>query len=109
MTDSGKHSHGATDPYIAAFLDSRLETQYSIRELTRDDLQLTSLDSLRNEGITYVAGGGTAAGELFTDERMSGQRLRSDRHLLCTARRIWRVGQAGPADPNLPACRLIHS
>jgi Dolichyl-phosphate-mannose-protein mannosyltransferase len=54
MIDSGEHSHGATDPYVAAFLDSRLETQYSIRELTRDDLQLTSLDSFRKEGIVYI-------------------------------------------------------
>jgi hypothetical protein len=57
MIDSGEHSHGATDPYIAAFLDSRLETQYTIRELTRDDLQLSSLDSFRNEGIRYVVVG----------------------------------------------------
>ena len=68
MIDSGEHSHGATDPYIASFLDSRLETQYTIRELTRDDLQLTSLDSFRNEGITYVVVGyetpGTGCGRL---------------------------------------------
>src|SRR5207302_758729 len=57
MIDSGEHSHGATTPYIASFLDSRLETQYTIRELTRDDLQLTSLDSFRNEGISYVVVG----------------------------------------------------
>jgi hypothetical protein len=57
MIDSGDHSHGATDPYVAAFLDGRLETQYSIRELTRQDLQLTSLDSFRKEGIVYVAVG----------------------------------------------------
>jgi len=57
MVDSGEHSHGATTPYIASFLDSRLETQYTIRELTRDDLQLTSLDSFRNEGISYVVVG----------------------------------------------------
>jgi hypothetical protein len=54
MIDSGEHSHGATTPYIASFLDSRLETQYTIRELTRDDLQLASLDTFRNEGIRYV-------------------------------------------------------
>src|SRR5207248_4014672 len=54
MIDSGEHSHGATDPYIASFLDSRLETRYTIRELTRDDLQLTSLDSFWNEGISYM-------------------------------------------------------
>ena len=57
MIDSGEHSHGATDPYVASFLDSRLETQYTIHELTRDDLQLTSLDSFRKEGITYVVVG----------------------------------------------------
>ncbi len=57
MIDSGEHSHGATDPYVASFLDSRLETQYSIHELTREDLQLTSLDSFRDEGVTYVVVG----------------------------------------------------
>ncbi len=57
MIDSGEHSHGATDPYVAAFLDSRVETQYSIHELTRDDLQLTSLDRFRHEGITYMVVG----------------------------------------------------
>jgi hypothetical protein len=55
MIDSGEHSHGATDPYVASFLDSRLETRYTIRELTRQDLQLTSLDSFRKEGIVYIA------------------------------------------------------
>jgi hypothetical protein len=57
MIDSGEHSHGATDPYVASFLDSRLEAQYTIHELTRDDLQLTSLDSFRSEGISYVVVG----------------------------------------------------
>jgi hypothetical protein len=57
MIESGEHSHGATDAYVASFLDSRLETQYSIHELTRDDLQLTSLDRFRKEGIAYVVVG----------------------------------------------------
>ena len=57
MIDSGEHSHGAADPYVASFLDGRLETQYHVHELTKDDLQLTSLDRLRNEGITYVVVG----------------------------------------------------
>jgi len=57
MIDSGEHSHGATDLYVASFLDSRLETQYTIHELTHDDLQLTSLDSFRSEGISYVVVG----------------------------------------------------
>jgi 4-amino-4-deoxy-L-arabinose transferase-like glycosyltransferase len=54
MIDSGEHSHGATDAYVAAFLDSRLEAQYSIHELTARDLELASLDSFRREGIHYV-------------------------------------------------------
>lgn len=57
MIDSGEHSHGATDAYVASFLDSRLETQYTIHELTRADLQLTSLDSFRQQGISYVVVG----------------------------------------------------
>src|SRR2546421_30717 len=57
MIDSGGHSHGATHPYVASFLHSRLETRYSIRELTRQDLQLTSLDSFRSEGIDYIVVG----------------------------------------------------
>ena len=73
MIDSGEHSHGATDPYVAAFLDSRLETRYTIRELTRDDLQLTSLDSFRKEGIAYVVVGyetpGTGCATLSPLER----------------------------------------
>jgi hypothetical protein len=73
MIDSGVHSHGATDLYVASFLDSRLETQYTIHELTRDDLQLTSLDSLRKEGVTYVVVGyetpGTGCGTLSPLER----------------------------------------
>lgn len=54
MVDSGEHSHGATDPYVAAFLDSRLETRYRILELNRGDLKLSSLDSFRRSGIHYV-------------------------------------------------------
>lgn len=54
MIDTGAHSHGATDPYVASFLDGRLETQYSILELTRNDLQLTSLDRFRQQGIHYI-------------------------------------------------------
>jgi len=57
MITSGEHSHGATDLYVASFLDGRLETQYTIHELTRQDLQLTSLDSFRKEGIAYVVVG----------------------------------------------------
>ena len=57
MVASGKYSHGAADAYVAAFLEGRLETQYPIRELTRDDLKLTSLDSFRAQGIRYIVVG----------------------------------------------------
>jgi Dolichyl-phosphate-mannose-protein mannosyltransferase len=62
MITSGEHSHGATDLYVASFLDSRLETQYTIHELTNQDLQLTSLDAFRKEGIAYVVVGYEAPG-----------------------------------------------
>lgn len=57
MIDSGAHSHGATDAYVASFLDSRLETQYTIHELTAADMNLTSLAGFRQEGIHYVVVG----------------------------------------------------
>jgi dolichyl-phosphate-mannose-protein mannosyltransferase len=57
MIDSGEHSHAATDAYVASFLDSRLETQYTIHELTAADMNLTSLASFRQEGIHYVVVG----------------------------------------------------
>jgi hypothetical protein len=57
MVASGEHSHGATDPYVASFLDSRLETQYSIMELTSADLQWDSLTPLTTQGVQYVVVG----------------------------------------------------
>jgi hypothetical protein len=52
---SGEHSHGATDPYVASFADSLLETQYTIMELTQDDLDTSStLDRFRQQGIRTV-------------------------------------------------------
>ena len=39
---------------MASFLDSRLETQYTIHELTDGDLRLASLDGFRREGVQYV-------------------------------------------------------
>ena len=54
MVEGGEHSHGAPDPYVASFLDGRLETQYPIRELSSNDFQLTSLDSFRQQDIRYL-------------------------------------------------------
>ncbi len=58
LVDSAEHSHGATDPYVASFLDSRLETQYTIMELTQNDLETTAtMDRFRQQGIHLVVVG----------------------------------------------------
>jgi dolichyl-phosphate-mannose-protein mannosyltransferase len=62
LVASGEHSHGATDPYVAAFLDSRLETRYSIHELSSADLQQGSVDPLRREGVHWVVIGSDPPG-----------------------------------------------
>jgi hypothetical protein len=54
MIDSRVHSHSASDPYVAGFLDGRLETQYHVLELSLPDLQLSSLARFRELGIEYV-------------------------------------------------------
>lgn len=52
---SGEHSHGATDPYVASFADSLLETQYTIMELTQDDLDTAAtMDRFRQQRIHTV-------------------------------------------------------
>jgi hypothetical protein len=52
--DSHEHSHGATDPYVASFLDGRLENRYSILELVPRDLDQPPLARFAEEGVTYV-------------------------------------------------------
>ena len=84
MVDRGEHSHGATDPYVASFLDSRLETQYPIHELTREDLQLTSLSGLRNEGITYVVIGYETPGTGCAADSPLERTLRAEGPLLAS-------------------------
>lgn len=80
MIDSGEHSHGATDPYVASFLDSRLETQYTILELSRGDLQLTSLDRFRQQGIHYIVIGYETPGTGCQPESPLEQLLLSQGH-----------------------------
>jgi hypothetical protein len=53
MVDSGEHSHGATDPYVKSFLYNRLETAYSIFELT-GPLQASRYEPLKAQGVRYV-------------------------------------------------------
>lgn len=84
LIDSGEHSHGATDPYIASFLDGRLETQYSILELTPANLQWTSLTRLTNQGIQYVVVGYDAPGTGCHVESPLERVLQAQAHLVAS-------------------------
>ena len=54
LVDSRAESIGATDPYVASFLENRLEHQYTIYNLSEDDLQTLTADRLRADGVQYV-------------------------------------------------------
>lgn len=54
MVDSRAQSIGATDPYVASFLENRLETRFRIRDLSEDDLQTATVAKLRAVGVTMV-------------------------------------------------------
>lgn len=84
MIASGEHSHGATDPYVASFLDSRLETQYRIMELTSDDLQWTSLTPLTTQGVQYVVVGYETPGTGCRVESPLERLLRARAHLVAS-------------------------
>ena len=54
LVDSRAQSVGATDPYVASFLENRLETGYSVHDLSEDELQHSSIAALRADGVRYV-------------------------------------------------------
>lgn len=54
LVDSRAQSVGATDPYVASFLENRLETKYSVHDLTEDELQHGSVAALVTDGVRYV-------------------------------------------------------
>jgi predicted membrane-bound dolichyl-phosphate-mannose-protein mannosyltransferase len=54
LVDGRTQSLGATDPYVASFLENRLETRYRVRDLSEDDLQQQTVAALRAEGVAYV-------------------------------------------------------
>jgi hypothetical protein len=54
LIDSRAQSVGATDPYVASFLENRLEDRYQVRDLTEDDLQQASVAALRAAGVSFV-------------------------------------------------------
>ena len=54
LVDGRTQSLGATDPYVAAFLENRLETRYRVRDLSEDDLQHQTVAALRADQVGYV-------------------------------------------------------
>ena len=54
MLDRRNESHGATNSYVASFLQNRFENRYTIHELHESDLNRDVLPQLRSDGVTYV-------------------------------------------------------
>jgi len=54
MIDRRGQSHGATDAYVASFLQNRFEDRYSIHDLDQADLNRDALAALRSDGVAYV-------------------------------------------------------
>ncbi|GAC1484036.1 MAG: hypothetical protein PVSMB9_09920 [Candidatus Dormibacteria bacterium] len=54
LVESRAQSVGATDPYVASFLENRLETRYSVRDLSEADLQDATVGELVADGVDYV-------------------------------------------------------
>jgi len=54
LIDGRTQSLGATDPYVASFLENRREDRYRVRDLTEGDLQQLSPAALQADGVTYV-------------------------------------------------------
>jgi hypothetical protein len=54
LVDGRTQSVGAIDPYVASFLENRLETRYTVHDLSEDELQGGSIAALLQEGVGYV-------------------------------------------------------
>ncbi len=54
LVDSRAQSVGATDPYVASFLENRLETRYMVHDLSEEELQSSSIPALLQENVGYV-------------------------------------------------------
>jgi hypothetical protein len=54
LVASGRRSHGATDPYVAGFLQNRLQDRYGVHELTAAELAAGDLAALRADGVQLV-------------------------------------------------------
>jgi hypothetical protein len=54
LVASGRRSHGATDGYVAGFLQNRLQDRYGVHELTATELAAGDLAALRGDGVQLV-------------------------------------------------------
>ena len=54
LVESRAQSVGATDPYVASFLENRLETRYRVRDLSEAELQKATVARLVAAGVQYV-------------------------------------------------------
>lgn len=54
MIDRRDQSHGATDAYVASFLQNRFEDRFSVHDLDQADLNRDALARLRADGVAYV-------------------------------------------------------
>ena len=54
LVERRAQSVGATDPYVASFLENRLETRYSVHDLSENELQQGSVAALQADGVRYV-------------------------------------------------------
>ncbi|HEY0492776.1 MAG TPA: hypothetical protein VGD57_04850, partial [Candidatus Dormibacteraeota bacterium] len=54
LIESRAQSVGATDPYVASFLENRLETRYTVHDLSEEEMQNGSTMALTQEGVAYV-------------------------------------------------------
>jgi 4-amino-4-deoxy-L-arabinose transferase-like glycosyltransferase len=54
MIDRRGWSHGATNGYVASFLQNRLQDQYSVHELAESDLTADAVAALRGDHVDYA-------------------------------------------------------
>jgi hypothetical protein len=54
LVASGRHSHGASTAFVAAFLQNRLQDRFGVHELTTEELARGDLAALRADGIQLV-------------------------------------------------------
>jgi hypothetical protein len=54
MIDSGAHSHGAPNRYVASFLQNRLQDRFRIYDLAEAQVLKDAISTLRSSGVDFV-------------------------------------------------------